>query len=203
MNHIDHAILRVARRATAAQPTSLADLIAGVDAIERMVLTYAELDGALRRLIADGALAESAPLRFYRPASPPAVRAFSGLSGEAHAEAVAEYRRAFDRAAAEPDDEEDDTRGPLVVVRWVAADGRRISQDDEHRVDELGDRIEAALPDVAGAEVIGYEQGERDIEILVWGEGTDEEVDQVVEAVSRVAAAFGLPPGSEVTRVLP
>jgi hypothetical protein len=67
-------------------------------------------------------------------------------------------------------------------------------------VEDLADRIESALPAVAGAEVLGFEQGADGIEILIWGEGSNEEVDAIFRAVVPVMQAFGCPAGSYLVR---
>lgn len=203
MNPLDRAVLRSARHTTAADPIGLMDILWGVDAQEHMVMSHAELAGALERLIAAGKLVEAGPLRFYAPAQPSTERRFSGVSLEDHARAVAEYRREFARVSAESETSDDeDTGRPLVVVRWLPANAHAISEEDEDRADDLVDRLDPQLPDNASAEVLGYERGEGELDILIWGESTatDADVDAIYRAVLPVFRAFGCPKGSYLIR---
>jgi hypothetical protein len=200
---LDRAVLRAARHTTAADPIGLMDILWGVDAQERMVLSHVELAGALERLIHAGKLAEAGRLRFYAPRTPPPERRFSGVSLEEHAHAVAEYRREFARVAAESEAQGDeDTGRPLVVIRWLPLNGESISDDDEDRVDDLVDQIEPLLPDTAGAEVLGFERGSGELDVLIWGESaaSDADVDAIYRAMQPAFRAFGCPKGSHVIR---
>ena len=73
---------------------------------------------------------------------------------------------------------DEDSGRPLVVVRWGIPSGRR-SKADEDAAEELGEKLAPLIPPVANAEITGFEDGNDHIDILIWGEGTDEEVDQI------------------------
>jgi hypothetical protein len=88
----------------------------------------------------------------------------------------------------------------LLVVRWRAADGQEISEEDEDDAEELAGRIEAVLPPVAKAEILGFEQGGGRIDILVWGEGSNQKIDQIYRTVAPIFRDFGCPPGSCMIR---
>jgi hypothetical protein len=197
---LDRSLLRVLRGTSASTPLGLTTIIGAMDARERMILTLEELDGGLRRLVAGGLVTEAAPHRFFATRDGTAAGHFSGIAPDEYASAVAEYQRAFARAAAHSEDRDEDPGRPLVTVHWRAADGRELSDDDADRVEDLADHIESALPAVAGAEVIGFESGGDGIEILVWGDGSNMDVDTIYAAVLPVVRAFGCPAGSHLVR---
>lgn len=88
---------------------------------------------------------------------------------------------------------------PLVVVRWGIPSGRR-SQADEDAAEELAEELAPLLPPVANAEILGFDDGNDRIDILIWGEGTDEEIDQIYRAVAPLFRRYGCPPGSRLIR---
>ncbi len=81
------------------------------------------------------------------------------------------------------------------MVRWGIPSGRR-SKADEDAAEELADKLAPLIPPVATAEILGFEDGNDHIDILIGGEGTDEEIDQIYRAVAPLFRRFGCPPGS-------
>lgn len=197
----DRDILKCLKGATREQPIDLVRILWGVDARQRLVLTHDELEGALRRLIDSGLVAEAAPLHFFVPTEPQ-HRRFSGLSSSDYENAVKAYRSVFAPAAAEVEalDGQDPGR-ELVVVRWRAADGESIAENDEDQAEQLADRIEAVIPPVADAEILGFEQDASTIDILIWGEGSNQEIDRIYAAVAPIFREFRCPSGSCLIRL--
>lgn len=94
----------------------------------------------------------------------------------------------------------DDKPGrPLVVVRWGIPSGRR-SEADEDAAEELAEELVPLIPPVADAEVLGFDDASDRIDIVIWGEGTDEEIDQVYRAVAPTFRRYGCPPRSCIIR---
>lgn len=194
---LDRDVLKSMTGATRDQPIDLVRLLSGVDARQRLVLTHDELEGALRRLIDSGLVAEAAPLHFFVPTEP-RHGSFSGLSSRDYERAVKAYR------AASAEGETLAGQGPgreLMVVRWRAADGVSIAENDENRAEQLAERIEAVIPPVTNAEILGFEQNGSTIDILVWGEGSNQEVDHIYAALAPIFRKFGCPWGSCLIRL--
>lgn len=88
---------------------------------------------------------------------------------------------------------------PLIAVRWGIPSGGR-SEADEAAVEELAEELVPLIPPVADAEVLGFDDANDHIDILIWGEGTDEEIDEVYRAVAPSFRRYGCPPGSCLIR---
>lgn len=93
----------------------------------------------------------------------------------------------------------EDAGRSLVVVRWGIPSGQR-SEADEDAAEELAEELAPLLPSVANAEILGFDDGNDHIDILIWGEGTDEEIDQIYRAVAPLFRRCGCPPGSRLVR---
>jgi hypothetical protein len=88
---------------------------------------------------------------------------------------------------------------PLLVVRWGIPSGRR-SEADEDAAEELAEEMVPLIPPVANAEILGFDDASDRIDIVIWGEGTDEEIDQIYRAVAPLFRHYGCPPGSCLIR---
>jgi len=94
---------------------------------------------------------------------------------------------------------DEDSGRPLIVVRWGIPSGRR-SKADEDAAEHLAEKLAPLIPPVASAEIAGFEDEDDHIDILILGEGTDEEIDQIYRAVAPLFRHYGCPPGSCVIR---
>jgi hypothetical protein len=88
---------------------------------------------------------------------------------------------------------------PLVVVRCGIPSGRR-SEADEDAAEELAEELAPLIPPVANAEILGFEDGNDHIDIMIWGEGTDDEIDQIYRAIAPLFRRSGCAPGSCLIR---
>lgn len=87
----------------------------------------------------------------------------------------------------------------LIVVRWGIPSGRR-SAADEDAAEELAEELVPLIPPVADAEVLGFDDAQDRIDIVIWGEGTDDEIDEIYRAVAPLFRRYGCPPGSCLIR---
>ncbi len=85
------------------------------------------------------------------------------------------------------------------MVRWGIPSGKR-GEADEEAAEELAEELAPLIPSVADAEIAGFEDGNAHIDILIWGEGTDEEIDQIYRAVAPLFRRYGCPAGSRLIR---
>ncbi len=201
-NHLDRRIFKTVRHHTADNPQTLAGIIGGVDARERLVLTYDELSGGIARLIASGHIAEVTPLHFYDASESGGSRSFSGISQIDHESAVAAYREWFAKQVAALDDEpgEDDFVWQKVTMRWATPDDRWPTDADEDGAEQLADTI-ALVIDASGlGEINGFEYGRGHIDVMIFGKATDGDVDDIYELVAPAFRTFGCPPGSRIIR---
>jgi hypothetical protein len=95
--------------------------------------------------------------------------------------------------------EDEDSGRPLVAVRWGIPSGKR-SEADEEAAEKLAEELAPLIPSVANAEIAGFEDGNDHIDIMIWGEGTDEEIDQIYRTVTPLFRRYGCPPGSRLIR---
>jgi hypothetical protein len=96
-------------------------------------------------------------------------------------------------------DLDEESGRPLIAVRWGIPSGRR-SAADEEAAEALAEEMGPLIPPVADAEILGFDDASDHIDILIWGEGTDEEIDEIYRAVAPVFRRYGCPPGSCLIR---
>jgi hypothetical protein len=180
---------------------SLVDIIAAVDSQERLVLSHEELDGGLRRLSEAGRIREVERLRFCAAVGD-GTKAFSGLSEEEHDTACRQYRKMFEailrEIESEPEPELD--LEPLVICRLTFEGDGGFSDEAQETADDLAEMMAQILPNVAHADVNGFERSSGYINILIYGAGTNAEVDLVYGAVAPLFRAFPARTGSCIIR---
>ena len=96
-------------------------------------------------------------------------------------------------------DLDEESGRPLIAIRWGILLGRR-SEADEEAAEVLAEEMGPLIPPVAKAELLGFDDAGDHIDILIWGEGTDEEIDEIYRAVAPVFRRYGCPPGSCLIR---
>ena len=97
MERFDKTILKGLRKITRDNPADLAGLIHWIDASERLIPTYDELEGALRRLILAGEIQEAGPMRFYKSEHGQERSIFSGFSEADFDAAYRTYKEAWSK----------------------------------------------------------------------------------------------------------
>jgi len=198
MVRFDKTILKGMRKTTRDNPADLAGLIHWIDAAERLLSTYDELEGALRRLIQAGEIQEAGPMRFYKSEHGQERSNFSGFSEADFNAACQIYKEAVSKWIEEMGDKP--PMQMLIRCRLMFAGANRVSEAAEEEADELYDQIEAALPAIADAKMGGFEHSRKSITILIFGKGSNDEIDAIYEKVAPVFRAFPAQAGSCIVR---
>jgi len=202
MVRLDETILKGLRKTTRDNPVDLARLIPWIDAAGRLIPTYDELEGALRRLILAGEIQEAGPMRFYKSEHGQVGSNFSGFSEADFNAACRTYIEAASKWIEEMDDEPKIQM--LIGCCLMFAGAARDSEAAEEAADELAGQIEAALRAIADAIVGGFERSSKRsstaITILIFGKGGNDEIDAIYEKVAPVFRAFPAQTGSRIVR---
>ncbi|MCA9082284.1 MAG: hypothetical protein KDA58_17110 [Planctomycetaceae bacterium] len=201
---LDRRIFKTVRQHTCEHPQTLVGIIAGVDAAERLVLTYEELSGGIQRLLASGLIAEAAPLFYYECQGVSVPQGSSGLTMADHSAAVAEYRKWFARAMESIEKQEFDDDGFVwrkLVLRWATPDGRFPTDEDEDGAEALAELIDPIIGPSGLGEINGFEFGAGQIDVLIFGKATDADVDGIYDLVAPAFRKFDCPVGSRIVRV--
>ena len=194
---LDRSIFLTIRGSTPERPQTLADILGGVDAIERIVLSLDELAGGLERLNRTGWVLESAPHRYIEGSGVTPADALTAITAADHAAACAEIdRRARAPRAASSGDE---FVRKKLALRWATPGGRWPTVADEEDVERLARAVDSALAASGVGEVNGFESGTGHIDVLVFARA-DADVDQLHALVVAPFAAHGCPPGSRILR---
>src|SRR5215475_8894161 len=119
MARLDKTILKALRKTTRDNPVDLAGLIPWIDAAERLIPTYDELEGGLRRLILAGEIQEAGPMRFYKSEHGQERSNFSGFSEADFNAACRTYKEAVSKWIEEMGDEPEIQR--LIGCRLMLA----------------------------------------------------------------------------------
>jgi hypothetical protein len=200
MEYLDKAILKALRKTTRDRPANLVQIMGAIDAREKLLISFDELSGGLRRLIEAGKVGEAKPLHFYEPQRGESGMTFSGLTEEEYKVANRSYRDMFQKALKELENAPEVEDGPLIVCQLMFHDGTGWSDEAEEAAENLAEQMNHALPDVANADIIGFEPSSGQINILIYGAGTNAEVDLVYDAISPFFRAFPLQHGSSIIR---
>jgi len=198
MVRLDETILKALRKTTRDNPVDLAGLIPWIDAAERLIPTYDELEGGLRRLILAGEIQEAGPMRFYKSEHRQDPSNFSGFSEADFNAACRTYMEAASKWIEEMGDAPEIQM--LIGCRLMFAGADGDSEAAEEAADELADQIEAALPAIADARVGGFNRSSEEITILIFGKGGNDEIDAIYEKVAPVFRAFPAQAGSCIVR---
>jgi len=87
-----------------------------------------------------------------------------------------------------------------LVIRWALPDDRWPTDDDETAVNELARVLDPVLAASGLGEVNGFEHGAGEIDMLVFGLPTDDDVDELYARIAPVFRAHGCPAGSRIIR---
>jgi hypothetical protein len=201
MVHLDKTIMKGLRKTTRDNPKELAGLISWIDAAERLMPTYDELEGGLRRLILAGEIQEAGPMRFYKSEHGQERSNFSGFSEADFSAACRTYREAASKWIEEMGEEPKIQM--LIGCRLMFPGGAWDNEAAEEAAEELADKIEAALTAIADARVGGFERSAKAITILIFGKGSNDEIDAIYGKVAPVFRAFPAQAGSCIVRYKP
>jgi predicted NUDIX family NTP pyrophosphohydrolase len=203
MSEFDRDIFLAIKGYSPHNPQDLVGILAAVDARQRLILSHEELIGGIDRLIARGQVAEAANCRYYVPTSPPTIRSFSGIARAEYDRACVAYSDASSETLRElsaiPPSPRDKTR-QKIVVRWKLPRQDFPSDSDEDAIEPLMEMIGHVLDADGRAEIVGCENGPGAIDVLIFGEETDADTDDIYSMVRPVFVEFGCPPGSCIIR---
>jgi hypothetical protein len=198
MQRLDEAILKGLRKTTRDKPVDLASIIPWIDAKERLIPTYDELKGALRRSILAGEIQEAGPKRYYKSEHGQERSFFSGFS---EADFNAACRAYIEEASKYIEEMGDEPKIHMLIgFRLMFAGGARHNKAAEEAADELAEQMAAALPAIADAKVSGFECRRLSTTILIFGKGSNDEIDAIYEKVAPVFRAFPAQAGSCIVR---
>lgn len=91
----DYLILKAIAMPASAKAVNLVEILWYVDAHDKTLLNFDELEGGLRRLIQDKKIIEAGPLTYRLRLDGDLDRDFSGLTQLDYGAAVTEYHRQF------------------------------------------------------------------------------------------------------------
>jgi hypothetical protein len=128
------------------------------------------------------------------------TKAFSGLSEEEHDAACRQYRKMFEAILREIESEPELDLGPLVICRLTFEGDGGFSDEAQETADDLAEMMAQILPNVGHADVNGFERSSEYINILIYGAGSNAEVDLVYDAVAPLFRVFPARAGSCIIR---
>jgi hypothetical protein len=188
------------------KPASLINIIATVDARERMVISFDELEACLNELYAQNKIGQLSVTQYYElNEGEKNCDPFQPLTERDYTQALNQYREMVDEFLFKLDrgefDEEDDKFGfHKLVVRWQLSHGGFPTDEDEDEVDAFAWKMDEALAKSGCAEINGYEYGKGHINILIFGNKSNENTDEVYQSIIEVYRSYDVPKGSYIIR---
>lgn len=205
LSGLDRSIYLAIRGSTRTTPASLSQILDGVDAQERLVLSHDELAGGLERLIADGYVGEAAHLLFFDPAPlDSGHREFSGISEVDYRESVDRYVQEGNRLIAELLGEVDAGCAPAtelaVSIVWPVGEGEYPTDADANAAIPLLEAIAEAVEPTGLAHAAGFEYGPGALRIFLWATEASVDREAVRAVVAPIVSAFPCPVGTLIIR---
>jgi hypothetical protein len=200
MQYLDKAIIKALRMTSQDAPANLVQIIGAIDAREKLLISFKELEHGLRRLIEAGKVGEAKPLHFYRASDGESGTKFSGVTEQEYKAASRCYREMFQQELQELENVPEVEVSPLLVCRLMFPDLDDWCEEAEEAAENLAGQMSDVIPDVANADINGFERSPRAIDILIYGAGTNAEVDLVYDAVSPLFRVFFEQRGSCIIR---
>lgn len=87
-----------------------------------------------------------------------------------------------------------------IVIRWALDSNRFPTDEDEVSFQNFGRQLEPILETSGLAEINGIEFGSGEMELLIFGKETDEDVDQIYELIRDHFNNYGCPSGSHIRK---
>jgi hypothetical protein len=200
--HLDQRIFKTIRGHTSNDPQTLVGIIAGVDAMERMILTPEELAGGLQRLVDSGSIIEIEKHRFIERSDAPGNRPFSGVDESDYKAAVKQYEHWFheqlDKINIESNS--DDFVWQKLAFRLALPENRSPNYEDEDAAENFAALIEPVIVQSGLGEINGFEHSLGHIDVLIFGKAIDADVDQIYDLLAPMFHKANCPPGSRIIR---
>lgn len=204
--YLEQAVFRAIEHHTRDKPANLINIIATVDARERLVITHDELEGCLSDLYAQNRIGQVSVTQYYQLTEDEKnCEAFTPITDSDYEKALYQYREMVDEflfklERGEFDEEEDRFGYKKITVRWQLAHGDFPTDEDEDEVDGFAWKLDEALAKSGCAEINGYEYARGAIDILIFGNRTNENTDEAYDAIIPVFRAYKVPKGSCIIR---
>ena len=177
---IEEDILLLSYRSSPTNPITLEMLIAGIDARQRMLVTYEELTHALSNLFAKNKLQEITHLKYaIHEQALLEKNDFSGITQVEFDTAVTDYQRKMnsydDDEEKEFLDDDDDEEDKLLTVVWFIGK-RKIDYNIELAYNKVADAIEDQLDQekyILDGFEHGYDPESNNIALWIYGNQED------------------------------
>jgi hypothetical protein len=204
--YLEHVVFTAIEHHTEDKPANLINIIATVDARERIAITYDELEGCLSDLYAQNRIGQVSVTQYYELKDDEEnCKPFKPIKESDYTNALNQYREMVDEFLFKLErgefDEEDDKFGyRKVIVRWKLAHGDSPIDEDEDEVDAFAWKLDEALAKSGCAEINGYEYGKGYIDILIFGNKTNENTEEAYQSIIEIYRAYKVPKGSHIIR---
>ncbi len=204
--YLEHDVFKTIEHHTKDKPANLINIIATVDARERIVISHDELEGCLCDLYAQNRIGQVSVTQYYElEEGVKNCEAFKPITGNDYAKALNSYREMVDEflfklERGEFDDEDDKFGYQKLIVRWQLSHGESPTDEDQDEVDAFAWKMDEALAKAGSAEINGYEYGKGHIDILIFGNKTNENTEQAYHAIIDIYKSYKIPKGSYIIR---
>jgi hypothetical protein len=199
MHYLHKEILEALKYSTPDDPFDLERIITTVDVRQKLLLSFDELEGGLRRLVDAGMVQQATPLHFFKATDSASPTPFSSFTKEDYSAAYEAYGAALKRAFEKTKDGPDDAFGSFIDCVLMFPSGG-YSEEDLEEAERLAELMEPMLPKNIDVEINGFEGGAGSIDVLIFGCGSNADIELTYDAIAPVFRAFPKHPGSHIIR---